>query len=438
MMTRPTRHALPRLALWGALLAGVAVTCPSPMPGVSAGNWPRSTDLLNLACAGAIALAALRSAELHRSFRGLLIVWIMTLPWIFMEIYALGGTPDPPVQRLLLRWIMCGFSAYVITTMLEEPVLRSLFLSGFLAGVVLSTLSVFYDFLTFTPDQVPVEELVTLAIYDGKDIYDFVYRAYGAFGHPNGAAGCILLGVPVIIGAIQERRWPRWSIALAIALMGTIFYLTKSRGPLAISAGLVAYWLWIETRGIRLPLILAGIVAVLGIFMAGDISGRLDGGVMLERFFDINSISVNAGDRWWTIATSLELILLNPLGMGSAYVAPLDTATGTSATHSAYLELALMGGVPLVILVVVRLAKVAALLFTHRRPVEAWLAAYLLGIFAFESYFLQVSVQLVTLWLVLSPVGSTQRANATEGVALRHPPVDQHTYGRPARREISR
>src|SRR5262249_34469541 len=137
-----------------------------------------------------------------------------------------------------------------------------------------------------------------------------------------------------------------------------------------------------------------------------------DQGVLLERFLDIGSISVNANDRWWTIATSFNLVMHNPLGMGSAYIEPLETATGTSATHNAYLELALMGGVPLSVFVIVRLVKAAARLFTPRRSIEVWLAAYLLGIFAFESYFLQINVLFMTLWIVISPLRSFGRQTA--------------------------
>jgi O-antigen ligase len=193
---------------------------------------------------------------------------------------------------------------------------------------------------------------------------------------------------------------------IGMALIAGVFYLTKSRGPLIVSAALVAYWLWSEARGLRLPLVLAGVAAGLGVVAAGGMGSVLGDGVLLDRFLDFDAISLNAGDRWWTVATSLDLILRNPWGMGSAYVDPLETATGTTATHNAYLELALMGGVPLLVLVVVRLVKTAAHLFTPWRPVEAWLAAYLLGIFLFESYFLQVSIQLTTLWLVISPLRS--------------------------------
>lgn len=117
-------------------------------------------------------------------------------------------------------------------------------------------------------------------------------------------------------------------------------------------------------------------------------------------------------------------MLLNPLGMGSAYVQPLEIATGTSATHNAYFELALMGGVALMVLVVIRLVKAATLLLSPWRPVEAWLAAYLLGIFTFENYFLQVNIQLMALWLVISPLRSFARQTLPPIAKpmLSHPP----------------
>jgi hypothetical protein len=296
---------------------------------------------------------------------------------------------------------------------------------------------VLYDFQNFAPEDVPIDVLVKLAIYSGKDIHDFVYRAYGIFGHPNGAAGCVLVGVPVLIGAIHEGRLPRWSILFALVLMGTVFYLTKSRGSLIVSGALVAYWLYSQTRGIRLPLVLTGVLAILVVLTAGGLETDWVDGVLLDRFRDSDGIAVNAADRWWTIATSLDLIMQNPLGMGSAYVAPLETATGTSATHNAYLELALMGGVPLMVLVVLRLVKAAARLFTPWRPVEAWLAAYFLGIFAFETYFLQNTVQVMTLWLVISPLRSFGKQTAPQAKASMQAIPGQGLAVRPTTRNLT-
>lgn len=432
-----SQHRTSGLAPWAALLAGIVVTFPGGMPGAADGGGPRTTDLLSLVCAGLLVLGVLRSAPLHRVIYGVLLVWALTVPWAFMEIYALSGAPDPPVQRLLIRWILCGCSAYVVAVLAESPVLRPQFLYGLLIGVVLSSLTLLHDFLTFSPEDLPIEHLVNIAISNGKDIHDFVYRASGIFGHSNGAAGCVLVGVPLLIGIIQEGRAPRWSIVIALALMGAVFYLTKSRGSLTVSAALVAYWFWSQTRGVRLPLMLAGVMVVLGVLAAGGLADR-GGNVLIERFLDTNSISANAGDRWWTVATSFELIMQNPLGMGSAYVEPLDTATGTSATHNAYLELALMAGLPLTVFVVVRLVKAAAGLFTPWRPVEAWLAAYLLGIFAFESYFLQTSVQLMTLWLVISPWRSFGRRIASPAGTSMHTSAGRGFAVTPAARNLTR
>jgi hypothetical protein len=402
--------------LWGAFLAGGAVTFPATLPGFVADSFPRFPDLLSLFCTGLIVLAFLRAAPLNRAIYGTLIVWAMAVPWALMEIWALGGAPDMPVQRVLVRWILCGSAAYVITVITERPILRTWFLYGLLIGVVCSLMTVVYDFLTFSPLDMSLKDLVDSAITDdSKDIYEFVWRAYGIFGHPNTASACLLIGVPILLGAIEEGRAPRWSVVFALALMGAAFYLTKSRGSLVVSAALLAYWTWSRAKGVRLPLLLAGGVAVLGALAAGGLVSSWGDRVLLDRFLDVDSISINAGDRWWTIATSLDLILLNPLGMGSAYVQPLEIATGTSATHNAYLELALMGGVILMVFVTVRLVKAAAHLLSPQPPIEAWLAAYLLGIFAFENYFLQVNILLITLWLVVTPLRSLARQAASHG-----------------------
>lgn len=296
----------PILGPWGSLLAGVCVTFPATIPGLVVDSFPRSTDLLSFVCAGLLGLALFRSAPLHRAIYGTLLVWAMTLPWVFMEICALAGVPDPAVQRLLIRWILSGFSAYLITVITEKPVLRARFLYGLLIGVVFSLLTVFYDFLTFSPLDLPIKELVNNAVTDdSKDIYVFAWRAYGIFGHPNTAGACVLVGVPILIGTIEEGKFPRWFIVFALALMGAEFYLTKSRGSLMVSATVVAYWIWSQAKGLRLPILFAGVVAVLGVLTAGGLGMSWGDRVLLERFLDVDSISINAGDRWWTIATSL-------------------------------------------------------------------------------------------------------------------------------------
>ena len=122
--------------------------------------------------------------------------------------------------------------------------------------------------------------------------------------------------------------------------------------------------------------------------------------------------------------------------MGSAYVEPLQIATGTSATHNAYLELALMGGVPLTVCSSFQLANAAASLFRPWRRLEAWLAAYLLGAFAFETYFLMLNIQLVTLRLVSIAVAAPPEPDSTTR-RLQYNPSEAELV-RPATKDMPR
>jgi hypothetical protein len=391
-----------RIGTVACVLAGVCMTFPAPLrPGAMDGGWPRMTDLLNLICFALLIEVLLRGGMLHGAIRLVALTWALSFVWIVVELWFMSAQSDGPVQRLLIRWLMAGFSAYWILVLMNDRRRRYLVAAGQLAGVVLSLGTVAMDWATFTPEDMPVDELVKLAIYNGKDIHDFVYRAFGIFGHPNGAAGCVLLGVPILIGIVDERKASSWWLLAALPLMAATFYLTKSRAPLVISCGLLMFWFvrhgasWERLCTLGLGAAAAGLVLV--VLMGGIHSSQ---NVLLQRFMDTESITVNADDRWWTIITAFDLLLRNPLGLGSSYVDPLNAATGTTATHNAYLELGLMGGVPLTLFVIVRLVTVARWIFAGQRSIESWMAAYLLCIFSFEAYFLQLNILVVVFWLV--------------------------------------
>ena len=247
------------------------------------------------------------------------------------------------------------------------------------------------------------KSLVRVAIYSGTDPADIEYRASGIFGHPNGAAGCILIAIPILIGMVEERRLPRSALWLGVGIEALVFYFTKSRGSLLVSAGLLAYWLLVCAPPLyRVPS--AILMAIAGVLLLGALS-HLDftQSVWLRRFADTEAISTNASDRWWTITTAFDLVLRHPFGIGSSYGALLAEATGTDAAHNAFLELALLGGLPLAIFVAARLIGAASLLVTPYRPMEFWLAAYFIGIFLFETYFVQVNIPILTIWVLWFP-----------------------------------
>jgi hypothetical protein len=279
---------------------------------------------------------------------------------------------------------------------------------------------VFYDYVRFDPAAIDPAILVRVAIYSGTDLQDIEYRASGVFGHPNGAAGCILIAIPILIGMVEEKRLPRSALWLGVGIEALVFYFTKSRGSLLVSAELLGYWL----LACAPPLyrVASAILAVIaGVLLLGLLS-HLDftQSLWLRRFVDTDAISTNASDRWWTITTSFDLVLRHPFGLGSSYAALLAEATGTDATHDAFLELALLGGLPLAIFVAARLIRTASFLATSYRPVESWLAAYFIGIFLFETYFVQVNIPILTIWVLWPPrrvvAGAADEARMPRGM----------------------
>jgi uncharacterized membrane protein len=214
------------------------------LPGsADGGSGPRTTDIMNAAAAILLFCVVVRGGSLHPAIRFVSLVWLLSFGWIFVEVYSLSDQSDGPIQRVLIRWMMAGCSAYWIAVLMGDARHRYPVVLGQLIGVALSLATVALDWLTFSPEDMPLDQLVNLAIYNGKDIHDFIYRASGIFGHPNGAAGCVLVGVPILIGMIEEKKLPRYAMVAAIILMAATFYMTKSRGPLITSAGLILFWL---------------------------------------------------------------------------------------------------------------------------------------------------------------------------------------------------
>jgi hypothetical protein len=400
----PAAGTSPRIA-WFAMAvfgAGVCLGFPAPaLPGFGEGNFPRLPDMVNFLAGGLLLIGVVRQEPLHRAIIMVAFVCALCFGWTIAETFYLSSTSEPPIQRVLFRWILSCCSMYWLIVMMERREQRLLILFGLLAGLGLSATTVVYDFATFNPESMPVEQLVLLAIYNGKEIHDFIYRASGIFGHPNGAAGCLLIGVPIIIGLIEEKILPRASMLAAVALIGVVFYLTKSRGAMLTAGALVVLWAVCFTSKSEKLILFLLIALCLAVTAAA--SPSFLSGTFADRLLDFESISINAGDRWWTMSTSLDLILKHPFGMGSSYGHQLSVATGTDATHNAYLELGLMAGLPLMLFVIGGLCSTASLLASPHRPVEAWAAAYLIGIFFFETYFLQVNMPIYALWLLWRP-----------------------------------
>jgi hypothetical protein len=407
MPTRATERfgalAPNRLTAAAAFLFGVCISFPAVVfPPLAEDSGPRLPDLANLLGALALVAALSQGKQLHRVASMLATICALSFGWLVAEAYFSYRVPDPILQRVLFRWFSACFAVYWLVLLMQHRNRFSLCL-GLLAGALLSLVTVFYDYVGFHPESMDPKSLVRVAIYSGTDPADIEYRASGIFGHPNGAAGCILIAIPILIGMVEERRLPRSALWLGVGIEALVFYFTKSRGSLLVSAGLLAYWLLVCAPPLyRVPS--AILMAIAGVLLLGALS-HLDftQSVWLRRFADTEAISTNASDRWWTITTAFDLVLRHPFGIGSSYGALLAEATGTDAAHNAFLELALLGGLPLAIFVAARLIGAASLLVTPYRPMESWLAAYFIGIFLFETYFVQVNIPILTIWVLWFP-----------------------------------
>ncbi|TCZ63630.1 O-antigen ligase family protein [Roseicella aquatilis] len=392
---RATAQPLVQAAL---LVLAVMVTFPPPIPGAPAGMRP--TEILSLVSNAALLLALLSGASLHRAAIPLGIAALLSILWIIAEVISMSlMTASGPAHFALVRWVMGLATGYWLAVLMDDPRYRRTVGLGLILGLVLSVGTILQDSLTFDPtaavDLTPDAEEV-LATRWGED---GTYRAAGIFIHPNNAAAVGLLIVPLIIGFVEERRLPRLALLLAAVAIGVVFLTTQTRGSSGVAALLLIMHLLRSPIAHRLIVV----VLLLEILVLGILSGLLPLDAVLHRFAATGENAENLGGRLETTLYSLLLALENPLGLGSRYVPALQAATGFSATHNAYLQLALMGGLPLALFVTARLLSAAFLRAPRGRVTESWVALYMLGSFFFENLFFAPPITLFTIWLLWRP-----------------------------------
>jgi hypothetical protein len=259
---------------------------------------------------------------------------------------------------------------------------------GLMLGILASTMTVVVDSIHFAQSGKPAFETATTQLtWVGGS-----YRAVGIYGHPNGASIACLAGVPLLIGLANERlralgqvrpgRVVFIATLCAVVWIGTVFYLTKSRGGTIGSSAVLIYWLarnW--PRSIGMAAVAAAVLAILAsVFQLVDFTS------VFARFTDPAELTQNSSGR---IATTLEAIGLAweyPLGIGGAHVDILLRTTGFPTTHNAYLQIALLGGLPVTLLICVPLL-IVAFRFLSMQRIETCLAFYITLVSFFESIF---------------------------------------------------
>ena len=370
------------------------VTLPVMIPGL--GNGARATELVNFAALAALLASLVLRLSLHRAVGALLIAVALSTFWIFDEISALSLHLGSVQSRMILvRWLMSVPTAYWLIVLMQNRRWRTLVTVGLLIGLLICLATVIWDYTLFDPmAHVPDAFAEEQVAYLGD-----IRRATGIFSHPNAAAATVLLAVPLLLGLVDEGRVPRGLLAVAAVMIGCIFFTTESRAESGIAIALMG-WYFVRRSFFHA---LATIVAI-GLVFAVAATVKVDDPAAQQGLFGrATDFASGMGDRELTTRASFDIALENPLGVGSRYESMLQQRTGIDATHDGWAQLAMLAGWPLMLLVLIQCCRHAARLWSRPRPIEAWVAAYILAALLFENQFFVPTFSAFCLWLVYLP-----------------------------------
>jgi O-Antigen ligase len=386
---------------WIAALIGFGTMCPF---GLTSSVNIRSNDVVAvlLVCAACAAVASSRRYTRPVPF-AYFVIALLTIGWIGADLtFRVYMPQNEAATMILVRWIVAAPAAFYLALLCDDPLFRKYMIVGAVIGCLGTTALTAFDLAVFNATGAPAfthdEARVTWV--------DSGYRPFGILGHPNGAAIGSLFIVPFLIGAAEEFGRQRLALIVASSTLCTVFYLTENRSAMIASVVLLSMW-GITRRPALVVTGCASIAVVIGLIYLFDplaFSPQYDDpglfAALVNRFGTNEAMDDNAAGRMATTAGSLELALAHPFGMGSTYEAPLDQLAGMGTTHNALMQLALMGGIPLALLVTVLLGRVALKLFSPGRLIHQWVALYLLIVCMFEAIFYLPFFSLLILWVI--------------------------------------
>lgn len=111
-----------------------------------------------------------------------------------------------------------------------------------------------------------------------------------------------------------------------------------------------------------------------------------------------------------------RLTLLHLLGMGLTYseVIAQNTMPRHGATHNALFQIALRGGWPIFLAILIKVGSAMVTLF-RRSYVEGWLFLHLFGLFFFEEYLSNVTIVILVTYILLRTPHDACSARTSSG-----------------------
>lgn len=354
---------------------------------------PRATDLVGVLLLAIVAVLLLMGLSLSLSLlTRALVVGVLLFPMMWNSILSGGALVND------IRWLS-GFGwALGLTWGVRDESLRPVIFKG----LILGTLGGLVVIILQSIGMLQLTKELGMAPRDAaeKEFLGYYLRPPGIEGHVNGSAAVLSLAIPAALGLTDEnlggRKW--LFIAISVVIIGSA--ITLNRSSILVSSTTLIVWIFFaanESVSTTWKFALVGlVVAVLAIYGP-------PGGWQRWMVLEDLSQSDNIQTRVNTTLAALSLSAENPLGIGEMYKEQLEWRSGYSATHNAYLQLALLAGIPAVVWLIWRLF-IRSVSLLRRGSVEAWLSIHLAGLFFAEEYFGNPSFIILSCWLMVGAV----------------------------------
>jgi hypothetical protein len=374
------------------------------------GGTLRATDLLGLFLALLLVLRSRRWVVWSAVAAGAALVF---LPATWGGLAVLG-IADPGTLAQGARWVLAVPWALALAVVLRTEPDCTNFIKGITVGCLLNA-------IVIVAQQYGVDGLFARLGFSrfGQNIVwvGGMVRMPGIHGGPSASAAVLSLVAPATMWLyLRDRVGIAWPAAGFVAAVVGL-HLTASRSPVLMLAltTLVALTftisrrksltLWAIGLGVGLPLL--------------AIVGPPGGWV---RWTDTGDTTVNASNRLHTNASALELSVQNPLGMGvDAAKRALFEETGYTATHNAWLQAAVVFGMPLAIAVLIGLLVAISRLRYGWKSDAFWpalVAFHLSGLFLFEEHLNNPTFVILTVWLVIGATSMVARPSSVRSLRV--------------------
>lgn len=364
----------------------------------------RFTDLISLVLAGLFALGHLGRVRWGAVGVGVALAFF-PIAWSGLAVLGLA---DGTTLAHGARWVLALPWALALLAVAHSEPGRTRFVKGVAIGCALNAVVIVAQQYGFDG---PFERLGFSSFGDRIVWVGQQLRMPGLHGSPSASSAVLSLIAPATLWLYLRDRASLWWPVVGYASAAIGMHLTASRSPL-LMLGLSTILALVLTVTRRRALGLWAIALMVGLPLLVVI-GPPGGWV---RWTDTGDTMVNASDRLLTNTSTMEIVLQHPMGMGvDEGRRALFEDTGMQATHNAWLQAALVFGIPMALALLGGfLAAIARLRLGWKSGafLAGLLAFHLSGLFFFEEHLNNPTFVILAVWIVMGTVVPAREAQS--------------------------